>query len=338
MEEIVALHQNDPKQLLSNGRLISLIGPAHHVCPKGACDVCFQPDVLKQALNCEHSFCVECWQSHVQTQVQTGSALRIECMGHQCPLLVPADLAEWLLQGNSDAIRQYKHFALVECVQTNARVQQCPGVDCDYFFLAKQHPLSKRVQCTSCTTCCCFRCQLDYHAPTDCATIRKWMTKCADDSETANYISANTKDCPECHVCIEKNGGCNHMQCTGCKYEFCWICMGSWKGHAGHYYDCSRFKEKPGSKDTEQSNPINEARKALQKYLFYYERWDNHARSLKLEQQTLEKIKERIHEIVMKGTLSHSNESNQINQTNTNLFLFLSTFDLQRELKCDYLD
>lgn len=33
-----------------------------------------------------------------------------------------------------------------------------------------------------------------YHAPTDCATVRKWLTKCADDSETANYISAHTKD------------------------------------------------------------------------------------------------------------------------------------------------
>lgn len=35
---------------------------------------------------------------------------------------------------------------------------------------------------------------MDYHAPTDCATIKKWLTKCADDSETANYISAHTKD------------------------------------------------------------------------------------------------------------------------------------------------
>jgi ariadne-2 len=39
-----------------------------------------------------------------------------------------------------------------------------------------------------------FKCALDYHAPTDCETIKKWLTKCADDSETANYISANTKD------------------------------------------------------------------------------------------------------------------------------------------------
>jgi len=39
-----------------------------------------------------------------------------------------------------------------------------------------------------------FRCGMDYHAPTDCSTIKKWLTKCADDSETANYISAHTKD------------------------------------------------------------------------------------------------------------------------------------------------
>ncbi|TMW39290.1 hypothetical protein DOY81_015630, partial [Sarcophaga bullata] len=73
----------------------------------------------------------------------------------------------------------------------------------------------------------------------------KWLTKCADDSETANYISANTKDCPKCHICIEKNGGCNHMQCFNCKYDFCWMCLGDWKTHGSEYYECSRYKDNP---------------------------------------------------------------------------------------------
>ena len=42
--------------------------------------------------------------------------------------------------------------------------------------------------------CFSFKCGIEYHAPTDCDVIKKWLTKCADDSETANYISANTKD------------------------------------------------------------------------------------------------------------------------------------------------
>lgn len=41
---------------------------------------------------------------------------------------------------------------------------------------------------------CSYKCGNDYHAPTDCETIKRWLTKCADDSETANYISAHTKD------------------------------------------------------------------------------------------------------------------------------------------------
>ena len=75
----------------------------------------------------------------------------------------------------------------------------------------------------------------------DCETIRRWLTKCADDSETANYISAHTKDCPKCNICIEKNGGCNHMQCYNCKHDFCWMCLGDWRTHGSEYYECSRY-------------------------------------------------------------------------------------------------
>ena len=44
-----------------------------------------------------------------------------------------------------------------------------------------------------------------------CHLIKKWIKKCDDDSETSNWISANTKECPKCGATIEKDGGCNHM-------------------------------------------------------------------------------------------------------------------------------
>ena len=57
-----------------------------------------------------------------------------------------------------------------------------------------------------------FECGNAYHIPTDCDTIKKWLLKCADDSETANYISANTKDVSLkgnqwlCDVCSHATG------------------------------------------------------------------------------------------------------------------------------------
>lgn len=60
----------------------------------------------------------------------------------------------------------------------------------------------------------CFGCGLPDHQPCICPVVKFWLKKCADDSETANWISANTKECPKCHSTIEKNGGCNVGCCS----------------------------------------------------------------------------------------------------------------------------
>ncbi|WAQ88270.1 hypothetical protein PtA15_9A397 [Puccinia triticina] len=62
-------------------------------------------------------------------------------------------------------------------------------------------------------------------------TLLNHTFKCKDDSEMANWISANTKECTRCHLTIEKNGGCNHVTCKKCKPEFCWVCTGIWADH-----------------------------------------------------------------------------------------------------------
>jgi ariadne-1 len=55
-----------------------------------------------------------------------------------------------------------------------------------------------------------------------------------------SWEQQNTKPCPRCSSRIEKNGGCNHMTCEHCHYEFCWICGHEWNSHNGDAYNCNK--------------------------------------------------------------------------------------------------
>ncbi|XKL68467.1 hypothetical protein PGB90_003958 [Kerria lacca] len=262
------------------------------ICPVCTCS---SLKSLGLCLECQHTFCTECWTTYVEVKISEGQSTEITCMAQNCNLLLQEVIA-LKLPISSYLKLQYQHFAFHNYVISHPLLRFCVGPNCNVIFKAKQS-LAKRIVCPQCKSVFCFKCGDSYHAPTDCATIKNWLTKCADDSETANYFSAHTKDCPNCNICIEKNGGCNHMQCYKCRHDFCWMCLGDWKGHGSEYYECSRYKE-----NSETANESAKARAALRKYLHYYERWQNHAKSLKLEEKTLEKIKDRINQKVMNGS------------------------------------
>ncbi|RWS21141.1 protein ariadne-2-like protein, partial [Leptotrombidium deliense] len=171
------------------------------------CNTCLQccPSERYLTLSCNHNFCKDCWSSHLEVQVTQGVTIGIECMAQGCRVLVPEDFALNILTKTS-LREKYQQFAFSDYVKSHPELRYCPGANCCIIIRAKENK-SKRVICKHCKSSFCFKCGCDYHAPTNCEIIKRWLTKCADDSETANYISAHTKDCPKCHICIEKNGG-----------------------------------------------------------------------------------------------------------------------------------
>ncbi|CAD6221213.1 GSCOCG00005092001-RA-CDS [Cotesia congregata] len=303
LQDVLAKYRTNASSLLVNSKIKSPHPPDPASAMKaqkgGQCSVCITnyPPEKFATLTCGHAFCKDCWCMHFEVQIFQGISTGIECMAQGCGVLVPEDFVLSLLTKPNMRDR-YQSFAFRDYVKTHPQLRFCPGPNCQIVMKSKERR-AKRVICLSCKTIFCFCCGMDYHAPTDCKTIKMWLTKCADDSETANYISAHTKDCPKCHICIEKNGGCNHMQCYNCKHEFCWMCLGDWKTHGSEYYECSRYKDNPNI--AHESSHV-QAREALKKYLHYYERWENHSKSLKLEEQTLENIKSRINKKVMNAS------------------------------------
>ncbi|CAL1266529.1 unnamed protein product [Larinioides sclopetarius] len=314
--EIITSYKEDASKLLIDSRIKpskpseieSQVMRGSKSLPCSICLLSFSGEHFR-ALTCGHWFCKDCWATHFETQINQGITTSMECQ--DCNLLVPEDFVLSIL--NKSFLREkYQQFSFSDYVKSHPKLRFCPGTNCNTIIFAKECQ-SKRVICKYCKSTFCFKCGSDYHAPTDCETIKKWLTKCADDSETANYISAHTKDCPKCSICIEKNGGCNHMQCYSCKFDFCWMCLGDSPPKvktavfSRHHYSTFRVRYK------ENPNIANEsvhaqAREALKKYLFYFERllneialfqWENHARSLRLEEETHQKIIDRINEKVM---------------------------------------
>uniref|UniRef100_A0A8B9HHE3 Ariadne homolog 2 (Drosophila) n=1 Tax=Astyanax mexicanus TaxID=7994 RepID=A0A8B9HHE3_ASTMX len=168
------------------------------------------------------------------------------------------------------------------------QLQLCPGADCP-IVIKVQEPRARRVQCSRCGEVFCFKCRQMYHAPTDCATIRKWLTKCADDSETANYISAHTKDGSYGH---EKAG--KVMEFENCDFQ-AWICFGKIKISRKFWKSCVNLVYKSLCFSLSMEKIYFE----LQIHQIYQLRWENHNKSLQLEAQTYQRIQEKIQERVM---------------------------------------
>ena len=262
------------------------------------------------SLSCGHKFCLQCYLDYISSFLHNGTLIR--CISLLCSLTIPHEDLEFLLYapriGKEEARKVAKNFdtnsllasAAKAYIESNkSRWKWCPAPDCSHLtelIVRKNYDKNRKQDCDilnfPIVTCpadheFCFDCQYENHLPCPCWIVKLWIKKCKDDSETTNWIQANTQACPQCDSLIEKNGGCNHMTCYKCKYEFCWICMTSWKEHGTSYYKCNRFnpEETEVIKKTQQLKRLS-----LQRYLHFYKRFAVHESSMKGDQRIIDKV------------------------------------------------
>jgi len=259
------------------------------------CGICclHVPSQLMFGLACQHRYCKTCWSEYIAGCVLGESnGQSVACAGYGCQLLVEdAQVLSLVTDGQLKAA--YQRRVVQGFVECNSSLRWCPFPDCKFVLRALGD--AARVTC-KCRHVFCFRCGAPWHDPVKCSLLHKWQKKCDDDSETSNWLNANTKECPKCKVTIEKDGGCNHMVCKNiaCKSEFCWVCLGPWEPHGSSWYSCNRYDE---SEAKQARDAQEKSRAALQRYLFYYNRYVNHAQSLKLESKLYQAVKEKMEEM-----------------------------------------
>ncbi|VAH49064.1 unnamed protein product [Triticum turgidum subsp. durum] len=243
-----------------------------------ACGICFEncPHASMSAAACGHPFCSVCWRGYISTAINDGpGCLMLRCPDPSCAAAVGQDMINSL--ANEEDKEKYGRYLRRSYIEDNRKTKWCPAPGCEYAVEFVVGSGSYDVNC-NCSYGFCWNCTEEAHRPVDCATVSKWILKNSAESENMNWILANSKPCPKCKRPIEKNQGCMHITCTPpCKFEFCWLCLGSWSEHGertGGFYACNRYEAARQEGAYDESERRREmAKNSLERYTHYYERW-----------------------------------------------------------------
>ena len=101
------------------------------------------------------------------------------------------------------------------------KLKWCSTADCDSIIKRPGCCCKRETLCTVCGLTTCFKCGQAWHGD----------KKCSGDLDPTIARYLLVAECIKCKVPITKNGACNHMTCTRCGAEFCWICRGPYRTH-----------------------------------------------------------------------------------------------------------
>jgi ariadne-1 len=185
------------------------------------CPVCFDDTATDTlALSCGHAFCTGCWTAHAAGKIRDEGEHRILCMAENCGVVALDSFIHKVLSEDQDTAARYDELLVRNYVACNKNLKYCPFPSCDRSVSCPSASSRSALFTIVPTVSCgadpkhkfCFGCNIDGdHRPVLCAIARMWLKKCRDDSETANWIKSNTKECSKCQSTIEKNGGCKYV-------------------------------------------------------------------------------------------------------------------------------
>ncbi|RKP26393.1 hypothetical protein SYNPS1DRAFT_14247 [Syncephalis pseudoplumigaleata] len=99
------------------------------------------------------------------------------------------------------------------------------------FKIVAQFP---RARCHACDKDICMQCgEQTHHRGLSCQQhLRRMLERGTRSMDTVRedlrWKLEHSKPCPNCRVLIDRDDGCNRVDCLYCGYRFCWMCLDAW--------------------------------------------------------------------------------------------------------------
>jgi len=190
----------------------------------GVCgDTIESKDIPKIKLPCKHYFCIDCWKEYLKEKINNANVYKLTCMQNKCNHILEEKFIKTILDKDEALQEKYDKFLKrKKLMDSNKKIKFCPFPDCDGYAEKK---FKKYVKCNNGHEFC-FECGAAPHGLKPCSKI---IDKGFEEWKSHTLV----KRCPNCKFWTEKNEGCNHMTCSQCRFQWCWVCEK--ECIAGHY-------------------------------------------------------------------------------------------------------
>ena len=185
---------------------------------KMECEVCSEEFIIteKNKVNsCGHAFCDGCWFDSLSVKIKENKISSLKCLDYNCKEKLDDNFIINLLNNDANLINNYIKYKLELLILNDPNKKLCPHPNCDS-YLELKNIKNKNVSCLN-NHKYCFICLKKPHGDSPCDID--------NDSNIKEYAKNNfVKRCPNCGIIIEKNNGCNHITCSKCGHQWCWLC------------------------------------------------------------------------------------------------------------------
>ena len=192
------------------------------------CEICGDEFIVNnknKVEKCGHDFCDGCWFDFLSVKINENRLPSIKCLNYNCQEKLTDEFIINLLNNDEMLIKKYKRYKLELEIIKDPNKKLCPYPNCNSYLELKEIR-NKDVTCINKHTYC-FNCLKKPHGKLPCDKNI--------DKDIVEYAKNNfVKKCPNCSIITEKNSGCNHITCSKCGYQWCWLC--NEKYTKNHFY------------------------------------------------------------------------------------------------------
>lgn len=199
------------------------------------CPICFGSSTNNISLNCGHFFCATCVKDHLEVNYRHPVIYCPSFPNCKCPF-TSSNISEFI---DTEKAKIHEQELFEYRITVNPGLMRCKNPDCDKILQKDGIRYFSVVEC-ECGTRICWRCKREGHAPLSCTDLEKWYEITDFNSLSDEWLKKFTKPCPKCSVPVQKNDGCNHVNCSRCGCHFCYICGKPFKDGNFYHPDCHK--------------------------------------------------------------------------------------------------